>query len=405
MEQSSDLSTLPPLEDPHVVEVIRTLSDNAPRLARKTMQDYAQVNPRHAEFGAPEYLLRESVHTSRIVMQTVLASVISADPGIDQAMGDIASRLMERAEEQLPLREYLRVWTFGFEVVAGAVIDAFEEAATALPILTRMRRTHDLLFRRAAETYVLATGQLNTASSRHDNEVLDALVEGSAPHPDEPNVAGSTFIHMWIDAAPDARSRNTENRIVALNRTARIARAYLVREMPSLLLLDVTDQHGRLVLGTDAPDLNGIVSGMAAALGVHVILATEHVASREDVPLAAATARAALETARNLSIVDRHIRMADVALQHQLSYPSLSLPTLKSQCSALIDDETLRLTVSCYLENGLDRRATADALFVHPNTIDNRLAKIRALTGLNIHKPRDLVTIAVGLAANNSLPA
>lgn len=405
MKLADELGILPPVDDSDVTEQINLLIDDVPRLARQMMLQYAQINPRHAEFGAPAYLQRESVHTARIVMQTVLTSVISVDPAIDETLKTIIPRAMHRVEEQLPLREYLRVWTFGLEALTDAVVEALDDSDTVVPVLTRMRRAYDLIFHQAAETYALAAGDLDERSTKRDRDVLYALTEGARPQIDEPELGGTSFGHLWIDAAPDVYSKSAENRLVALNRTARLTRAYLIREVPSVILIDINGQQGRLVLEASTTDLGDIAAGLAEALGVNVILATEPIISRESVPQVAATALAALETARSLGMVNQHVQMSDVALQHQLSHSSPALPSLISRCSPFIDDETLRVTVAGYLKNYLDRRLTADALFVHPNTIDNRLAKIRTLTGLDIHKPRDLMTIAIGLAANNSLPS
>ncbi|MCZ1005574.1 helix-turn-helix domain-containing protein [Streptomyces lydicus] len=41
--------------------------------------------------------------------------------------------------------------------------------------------------------------------------------------------------------------------------------------------------------------------------------------------------------------------------------------------------------VAAFLDCDLDRRRTAQALNVHPNTVDNRLARAAQLTGLDPH--------------------
>ncbi|MEU8997796.1 helix-turn-helix domain-containing protein [Streptomyces caniferus] len=48
------------------------------------------------------------------------------------------------------------------------------------------------------------------------------------------------------------------------------------------------------------------------------------------------------------------------------------------------------------LEQAQDRRATARQLTLHPNTVDNRLARISTLTGLDLSTPRGT---ALALAA------
>jgi len=57
--------------------------------------------------------------------------------------------------------------------------------------------------------------------------------------------------------------------------------------------------------------------------------------------------------------------------------------------------EDLRQTVLTYASNGMNARATAEALICHPNTVHHRLARIEQLSGLdptNFHDLVDLVT-------------
>ncbi|MFE9144968.1 helix-turn-helix domain-containing protein [Streptomyces tubercidicus] len=46
---------------------------------------------------------------------------------------------------------------------------------------------------------------------------------------------------------------------------------------------------------------------------------------------------------------------------------------------------TAERSVAAFLDCDLDRRRTAQALNVHPNTVDNRLARAAQLTGLDPH--------------------
>jgi DNA-binding PucR family transcriptional regulator len=56
-------------------------------------------------------------------------------------------------------------------------------------------------------------------------------------------------------------------------------------------------------------------------------------------------------------------------------------------------------TLETYLERDLDRRGTAAALHVHPNTLDYRLRKIVDLTGLDPSTVRGLQLLSAALTA------
>jgi PucR C-terminal helix-turn-helix domain len=55
-------------------------------------------------------------------------------------------------------------------------------------------------------------------------------------------------------------------------------------------------------------------------------------------------------------------------------------------------------TLEAFVAAGLSRKATAQRLTVHPNTLDYRLDRIRQLTGLTLTAPRDLALVTLALA-------
>jgi hypothetical protein len=58
----------------------------------------------------------------------------------------------------------------------------------------------------------------------------------------------------------------------------------------------------------------------------------------------------------------------------------------------------LLATLEAFVAGGLSRKATAQRLTVHPNTLDYRLERIRQLTGLTLTAPRDLALVTLALA-------
>ncbi len=55
----------------------------------------------------------------------------------------------------------------------------------------------------------------------------------------------------------------------------------------------------------------------------------------------------------------------------------------------------LEQTLGVFLASGSDRRASAEALHIHPNTLDYRLRRIEELTGLDATVPRDLTMLVL----------
>ena len=58
----------------------------------------------------------------------------------------------------------------------------------------------------------------------------------------------------------------------------------------------------------------------------------------------------------------------------------------------------LLATLEAFVAAGLSRKATAQRLTVHPNTLDYRLDRIRQLTGLTLTAPRDVALVILALA-------
>jgi sugar diacid utilization regulator len=71
-----------------------------------------------------------------------------------------------------------------------------------------------------------------------------------------------------------------------------------------------------------------------------------------------------------------------VLLEYQLTRPSEAPTGLAALLEPLERNPDLLLTLDTYLAENLDRRRTAAALHVHPNTLDYRLKRIVGLTGL-----------------------
>lgn len=55
-------------------------------------------------------------------------------------------------------------------------------------------------------------------------------------------------------------------------------------------------------------------------------------------------------------------------------------------------------TLRAFVDSGLRRKGAAQALHIHPNTLDSRLARIAALAGLDLALPQDLAQVIVAIS-------
>jgi sugar diacid utilization regulator len=91
--------------------------------------------------------------------------------------------------------------------------------------------------------------------------------------------------------------------------------------------------------------------------------------------------------------------LRDVLLEYQLSRPSQAVRELARLLEPLDRNPDLPLTLETYLSHDCDRRRTAAALHVHPNTLDYRLRRIVTLTGLDPATTHGLQTLGAAVAA------
>ncbi|MFJ8477177.1 PucR family transcriptional regulator [Kitasatospora sp. NPDC094011] len=149
------------------------------------------------------------------------------------------------------------------------------------------------------------------------------------------------------------------------------------------------------------PQLAAALAAAARAAGVPV-LAGAAAAVPAEVPGAAALAYEVLDVARAFDRPPGLHRLDDVLLEYQLTRPSRARSRLAALIEPLADAGELLTTLRTHLAGGLNRRHTANALHLHPNTVDYRLRRIAVLTGLDPARPADVLRITAAIAARTA---
>ncbi|MEV7601926.1 helix-turn-helix domain-containing protein [Kitasatospora sp. NPDC089797] len=149
------------------------------------------------------------------------------------------------------------------------------------------------------------------------------------------------------------------------------------------------------------PQLAAVLAAAAREAGVPV-LAGAAAAVPAEVPDAAALAYEVLDVARAFGRPPGLHRLDDVLLEYQLTRPSRARSRLAALLEPLDEAGELLTTLRTHLAGGLNRRHTASALHLHPNTVDYRLRRIAVLTGLDPARPADVLRITAALAARTA---
>lgn len=240
--------------------------------------------------------------------------------------------------------------------------------------------------------------------------VISALLSGAAP--DQP--AGRAGIrlpvrYLVLALAVDRHADEAEpgpGAPIASRRKLRRLRAAL-DDLAAGPVLSVLDPAGGLALipvddgQWDWGSGKALLDSLRSAAGVEVTAAAELAAPRE-VAAAADRAREVLDVVRWFARPPGLYRLRDVVLEYQLTRPGQGRAELAALLDALDGHPDLVDTLRVHLESRLDRRRTAAELHIHPNTVDYRLRRVRALTGLDPADPAGLHHIAAALAARRA---
>ncbi|ANS28938.1 CdaR family transcriptional regulator [Rhodococcus opacus] len=386
---------------------IARIRRSIPRMARATIDRYIAASPLYTQTAVPEHLHRESAHTVRSMLEVCLRSVTDESIDVSDTMRENIERGTERVAEGLPLREYMRCWQAGFDVLAE---ELERELGTDHGLFwfafRRAHTTFERILREVVSAYEIHAHDLIAAQDRNHAPIIDALLRGDEWVFDDPDSipAEPSIMLLHIDDTPAERSGDRNARSLAATRKVRAIRAHLARAVPGLWLIDVRPRHARIVMHPPIGALDPLAVDLARVSGAPVTIAIENATSITDLPRAGTTAAEVLDIAIRSGRTGTVSRMTDVALAHHFAHPSASLPVLLDRCASLRSRPDLVHTLRVYMASNLDRRATADTLTVHPNTVDNRLNRVRELTGLDVHITTELLTLAVAVSAATDDP-
>ncbi|QKT13420.1 PucR family transcriptional regulator [Rhodococcus sp. W8901] len=148
-----------------------------------------------------------------------------------------------------------------------------------------------------------------------------------------------------------------------------------------------------------AVELAAAVSNTAAA---PVTAAVTEPAGRGGLEASGGLARELLELASRMGRGPGVYQLKDLALPFQLSRPTAGQQYLADRLLPLDPYPELLETLDAYLHHDLDRARTAHALGVHPNTVNNRLGRIRDLAGIDPGCYEGIMTLGSALDARRA---
>ncbi|WP_249124173.1 PucR family transcriptional regulator [Saccharopolyspora erythraea] len=333
-------------------------------------------------------------------------------------LASLRENIAQRAEEGVPIDVVLSAHHLGVRV-SWELLGPHAEPAD-LPGLLRLSRLQLAYLQDV--TAAVSAGYFHERQAVFSEEqaarqaLLSALLEGGA----NAEIAARAGIllppsylvlELVIGAHPD-ENRSDVDGSVAARRKLRRLRTELEHRARDPVLCALTPAGGVALVPCAQPAdevgeadwgrLASLVESASRAAGADAT-AGAVAAAPTDVGEAAVVAREVLDVALACGRPPGVHRLDDVALEYQLSRPGPAAEKLAALLEPVARKPELLETLRTHFGHGLNRRHTARALHIHPNTVDYRLRRIAALTGLDTTVPAELPRIRAALIARQAL--
>jgi hypothetical protein len=400
-----------PAEDRVGSPLYRRVERRVQRLAREMIDRFVEEIPLYA------MLPREQLEGEILALTTANLRLFFAILREDRALGDdelvdIRTSAARRAEERVPLDAVLTAYHIGARIgwralveeasadEHAALIDAgfrvlqFAQQVTAAVAAAYLEEQQTIYgeereARRALASALLAGEPAEALAGRARIALAAAylvLALRIGPHPDEADTAVSATV---------AARRKCRRVQAAVDAWAGESVLGILEPTGGALLLPIAAGAVASAL-EDVPELAQV---LAKAAGADLHAGGAVASGIADVARAGTQAQDIVRLALRLGRPAGGYLLRDVLLEYQLTRPSDAQDELARLLDPLDRNPGLGQTLDAYLEHDLDRRSTAAALHVHPNTLDYRLRRIIELTGLDPSTARGLQLLAAATAA------
>jgi hypothetical protein len=329
-----------------------------------------------------------------------------------EELNDVRMSAVRRAEERVPLDAVLTAYHVGGRIGWQAIVDNARPDETDAVIGAGAR----VLLYVQQVTAAVAAAYLEEQQTIYGEErdarraLASALLSGDAADSLAARLGvriapGYLVVSLDLDEHPDESERGVGGAIAARRKVRRVQSTLDEwAAEPVLSLLEPSGGSALIPLAVDgtpevATDLHDLVGRLTIAAGSAVLAGGAVATGVDDIARAGRQASDIARLARQLGRPPGGYLLQDVLLEYQLTRPSDAHAALSGLLDPLDRNPDLPLTLSVYLEHDLDRRRTAAALHVHPNTLDYRLRRIVELTGLDPATSRGLQLLGAALAA------
>lgn len=364
-------------------------------LARQALAVIVERVPVYGRLPA-EQLEGEILEVVRTAMGLLLRNIATGERPGDDVLAALRASAVRRAEERIPLPDILGAYHVGADVVwaalrAEATDDELDEVVTAAG---EMLGLVQVLTVEVTTAYVDEHRVIHSEDRQADRARLEDLLGPDQLRPDDwPRDSRVCLLEVRLGRSADEQDPGVEG-AVAARRKARRAEAWLHSlEVSPAFTVGEDEAIVALPTGDVAATAAELHAGLREATGVDVLVAAVRV-EEEGPRHAQQGARLLADLAAAQGWVDRPVQVDDLLVPYLVARVPEVRRRAEEARGRLEDGPDLLETLEVWFAHDFDRRDTAQALHVHPNTLDHRLRRISERLG------HDLATAAgVELAA------
>ncbi|MBK5305647.1 MAG: helix-turn-helix domain-containing protein [Frankiaceae bacterium] len=385
------------------------VSRRLPLLARRMIDTFLDEVPFYRQLPV-EQLEGEILDICADNLRVFFATLEESRLPTEEELVEPRQSAARRAQERIPLDAVLTAYHVGGRVGWAALVAEAKPSETEELIAAGDRvQLYVQCLTSAVATAYLEEQQAISGEERDIRRALAAALMAGQPADALAARLGVDLGTRWNVVALELAEHVDEKAAgvagaVAGRRKVRRVQAVL-DEHGSGQVLGLFDAHGGTVFLPDqGTGVGTLADDLQAAAGTTVRAAADCGVATGDLAGASTQVREVLRIVGRLGRPPGLYALADVLLEYQLTRPSEALRGLVALLEPLERNPDLLLTLDTYLAENLDRRRTAAALHVHPNTLDYRLKRIVGLTGLEPASTTGLQLLAAAAMARRLSP-
>ncbi|MGM7645957.1 PucR family transcriptional regulator [Nocardia sp. JW2] len=328
----------------------------------------------------------------------------------EQQLAALRASAAQYAREGVPvgtlLRAYAEGFRIGFELVTEHVTPA--DLAELVEGTRLLLRTLEVINATVTSAYLDEQRQVAKEHQTSAQTVVSALLSGhgigALTRQTGIRVAGSyQVVALMIPDLAEEFDPNVDAQVVARRKLRRV-QAALADVFASRALALLSTKGGTLLIPADEPDSPRMTAAVLAEIGALAgmeLTATLVHTTTERIPTATEEAHELLDLVRGIAKPAGLYELSDLAIEYQLTRPGPARNHLAAVIAPLTDYPELLETLKVYMATGLNRKAAARRINVHPNTIDYRLRRVSSLTDLDLTTAEGILRARIALLADD----